>query len=127
MYKHVVKLKKQNVAFTRKTGCRINICEQIYNETGVLYKILYQVHNYFLDLVSLSHRTKKRHHVMIHTSPLIRTQSSCPEVTAGFPNSQLVKLTVDWSVQSNRPSVFLSLSPIQSSSVDATNRKISTH
>lgn len=52
------------------------------------------------------------------TSPLMRTQAFISLDTAGFPNSQLVKLTVEWSIQSNSPSVFLSFSPIQSSSVD---------
>lgn len=49
----------------------------------------------------------------------MRTQSSWALRTTGFPYSQLVKLTVAWSLQSNSPSVFLSFSPIQSSSVDA--------
>lgn len=60
--------------------------------------------------------------MVLITSPLMRTQSSWPGKTAGFPNSQLVKLTVEWSVQSNSPSVFMSFSPIQSSSVDAAER-----
>lgn len=46
----------------------------------------------------------------------MRMQSSVSVETDGFPNSQLVKLTVEWSLQSNSPSVFLSFSPIQSSS-----------
>ncbi len=58
-------------------------------------------------------------HMVILTSPLMRTQSSWSVMIAGFPNSQLVKVTVEWSLQSNSLSVFLSFSPIQSSSVDA--------
>lgn len=53
------------------------------------------------------------------TSPLIRTQSSVSLEVAGLPYSQLVKVTVEESLQSNSPSILMSLSPIQSSSVDA--------
>lgn len=53
------------------------------------------------------------------TSPVIATQSSASVDTAGFPKVQLVKLTEEWSLQSNSPSVLMSLNPIQSSSFDA--------
>lgn len=53
------------------------------------------------------------------TSPVISTQSCASVDTAGFPNVQLVKLTEAWSLQSNSPSVLMSLNPIQSSSFDA--------
>lgn len=49
----------------------------------------------------------------------MRTQSSVPVAASGSPLSQVMKLTVEWSLQSNRPSVVLSFSPIQSSSVEA--------
>ncbi len=58
-------------------------------------------------------------HKVILTSPLMRTQSSESVAIVGFPNSQLVKVTAECSLQSNSPSVLLSFSPIQSSSVDA--------
>lgn len=53
------------------------------------------------------------------TSPVISTQSSASVDMSGFPKVQLVKLTEEWSLQSNSPSIFMSLNPIQSSSVDA--------
>lgn len=53
------------------------------------------------------------------TSPVISTQSSASVDTSGFPKVQLVKLTEEWSLQSNSPSILMSLNPIQSSSVDA--------
>lgn len=58
-------------------------------------------------------------HMLPLTSPAIRTQSSASVETDGFPNSQLVKVTGEWSLQSNSPSVLMSFSPIHSSSVDA--------
>lgn len=57
------------------------------------------------------------------TSPLIRTQSFISLDTSGFPYSQLVKLTVEWSAHSKRPCDFPSFSPIQISSVDAEAHK----
>lgn len=64
-------------------------------------------------------------HIQIEciTCPRIRMQSFTSLDTSGFPNSQRVKLTAEWSIHSNRPSVFLSFSPIQSSSVEATETK----
>lgn len=57
------------------------------------------------------------------TSPVISTQSSASVDTAGFPKVQLVKLTEEWSLQSNSPSTLMSLNPIQSSSFDAADSK----
>lgn len=52
----------------------------------------------------------------------MRTQSSCLVLNSGFPGFQLVNLTVEWSVQSNRPSTCLSFSPIQTASLAAAHR-----
>lgn len=58
-------------------------------------------------------------HMRCPTSPVIRIQSTVSAESEGFPYAQLVKLTKEWSLQSNSPSVLMSFSPIQSSSVDA--------
>lgn len=57
------------------------------------------------------------------TSPVISTQSAASVDTEGFPKVQLVKLTKEWSLQSNSPSTLMSLNPIQSSSFDAAGSK----
>ena len=57
------------------------------------------------------------------TSPLIRTQSSVSPEVLGSPNSQLVYVTVEWSLQSNSLSVFLSFRPIHSSSLLAAHKE----
>ena len=84
----------------------------MWADTSPMYDVFR--HTFMSRRISMHHYT----HIMLFTSPLMRTQSSVSD-TVGFPYSQLVKLTVEWSLQSNSPSVFPSFSPIQSSSLDA--------